>query len=131
MRIAPSRRKEVYDQQMDALVKQFGGILDEGPQRVSARLVARRNDFNHGHDAVATHVPDGDTRLFAAEEFKIRLGGWLHLCCGDQHAGVGVPGRILQLGIRSADALPQQPAPHHLRMQSAHKQRRPPERDPM
>src|SRR5207249_4401376 len=77
VRVAPPRWVQIDDEEVDALLQQFGRLLDERPQRVAGGLVAGRNNLDYRHDTVAADVTDGDDLLFAAVERHVRLGDGL------------------------------------------------------
>ena len=64
--IAWAGRKRIDQEQMDAVFEQLARLVHESLKAVAAGLVARRHDFDHGHDAVAADMPDGERALLAA-----------------------------------------------------------------
>ena len=73
MRVAPSGRQQVKDEQMDALVKQVGGLLNERAEGVAACLVAGRDNFHHCHNLVTANMADRNRVLLAPVVFHVGL----------------------------------------------------------
>lgn len=60
IRVSRAGREEVDDQKVDAGVERLPGFFHEGIDGVSARLVARRNEFHHRDDSMIAVVSDDD-----------------------------------------------------------------------
>ena len=74
VRVAPSGRKRVDDEQVDAGLEQLARLVHEGPEPVAAGFVPGRDDLDHGYDPVSAHVPNDHRALLPAVELGVRLG---------------------------------------------------------
>jgi hypothetical protein len=63
--IPATRRQQVDQQEMDALIKRRQRFREQRVERVPAPLVARRNDFEDRDDAMMTGVANDDLPLLA------------------------------------------------------------------
>src|SRR5208282_4271070 len=72
LRVALAWRKEIDNQQMDALTNQFDRFVDKGMQSMPAVLIAWRNDFDN-RDYRSVIVSDGNSIGFRGIDFYFRL----------------------------------------------------------
>jgi len=62
--IAPTRWKRVDNQHVNPLLDEIAGLVDKFLQRLSARFVAGRHNFDQGNESISADVANGDRTLF-------------------------------------------------------------------
>ncbi len=96
LRIESTRWEQVEKEQVDPPRKELGDLPDEFLQRLTRRLVARRDDLDDRHNAIVAHMPDDHQALLAAVEHQVRLGER----GSRQNRGAETAGKLLGQGVR-------------------------------
>src|SRR5262249_42048961 len=103
--VSRPRREQVHDEQVITAVQRLDRFLDERPQTVPGRFVARRNDLKQRDDAIAAGVANDECPAFEDVVVHLLFGSDPHPRRGNTDYCAALYDRRKISGVERSDKL--------------------------